>query len=267
MNRLHKVLQDTGIKLDLVATDLMGKSGRAMLDALIAGTTDPAVLADLARGLLRKKLPALREALEGRFDSDHALLVGRILAHIDYLDEAVDELSVAIEKQLGPLAPAVELLCTIPGVGRRAAEVISAETGGDMTAFPTAKHLVSWAGMCPGNDESAGKRRSGKTRKGSKWLSQTLVECAKSANRGKNTYLAAQYARLRARRGANKATIAVCHSILTAVWHMLRTGETYTDPGADFFARRDPERTRKRLVDQLQRLGYTVTLQESTPAT
>src|SRR3954470_20581191 len=143
MNRLHKVLQDTGIKLDLVATDLMGKSGRAMLDALIAGTTDPAVLADLARGLLRKKLPALREALEGRFDSDHAVLVGRILAHIDYLDEAVDELSVAIEKQLGPLAPAVELLCTIPGVGRRAAEVIIPETGGAMTALRAAKPPAS----------------------------------------------------------------------------------------------------------------------------
>jgi hypothetical protein len=144
--------------------------------------------------------------------------------------------------------------------------VIIAETGGDMTAFPTAKHLASWAGMCPGNDESAGKRRSGKTRKGSKWLSQTLVECAKSANRSKNTYLAAQYARLRARRGPNKATIAVCHSILTAVWHMLSTGETYADPGGDFFARRDPERTRKRLVGQLERLGYTVTLQQAAAA-
>ena len=140
--------------------------------------------------------------------------------------------------------------------------MIIAETGGDMTVFPTAKHLASWAGMCPGNDESAGKRRSGKTRKGSKWLGQTLVECAKTANRSKDTYLAAQYARLRARRGANKATIAVCHSILTAAWHMLQTGETYTDPGGDFFARRDPERTRKRLVGQLERLGYTVTLQE-----
>jgi transposase len=236
MNRLHKVMQDTGIKLDCVATDMMGKSGRAMLDALVAGTTDPVVLADLARGQLRKKIPALRAALEGRFDVEHALVVGRILAHIDYLDEAIDELSAAIEEQLGPFAPAVELLCTIPGVGRRAAEVIIAETGGDMTVFPSAKHLASWAGMCPGNDESAGKRRSGKTRKGSKWLSQTLVECAKSANRSKNTYLAAQYARLRARRGANKATIAVCHSILTAVWHMLNTGETYTDPGGDFFA-------------------------------
>jgi transposase len=266
MNRLHKVMQDTGIKLDTVATDMMGKSGRAMLDALVSGTTDPVVLADLARGQLRKKLPALRAALEGRFDSEHVLVVGRILAHIDYLDEAIDELSGAIEEQLGPFAPAVELLCTIPGVGRRAAEVIIAETGGDMTAFPTAKHLASWAGMCPGNDESAGKRRSGKTRKGSKWLSQTLVECAKSANRSKNTYLAAQYARLRARRGPNKATIAVCHSILTAVWHMLSTGETYADPGGDFFARRDPERTRKRLVGQLERLGYTVTLQQAAAA-
>jgi transposase len=266
MNRLHKVMQDTGIKLDTVATDMMGKSGRAMLDALVSGTTDPVVLADLARGQLRKKLPALRAALEGRFDSEHVLVVGRILAHIDYLDEAIDELSGAIEEQLGPFAPAVELLCTIPGVGRRAAEVIIAETGGDMTAFPTAKHLASWAGMCPGNDESAGKRRSGKTRKGSKWLSQTLVECAKSANRSKNTYLAAQYARLRARRGPNKATIAVCHSILTAVWHMLSTGETYADPGGDFFARRDPERTRKRLVGQLERLGYTVTLKEEAAA-
>ena len=266
MNRLHKVMQDTGIKLDTVATDMLGKSGRAMLDALICGTTDPGVLADLARGKLRKKLPALRAALEGRFDAEHVLVVGRILAHIDYLDEAIDELSAAIEQQLGPFAPAVELLCTIPGVGRRAAEVIIAETGGDMSVFPTAKHLASWAGMCPGNDESAGKRRTGKTRKGSKWLSQTLVECAKSANRSKNTYLAAQYARLRARRGANKATIAVCHSILTAVWHMLNTGETYTDPGGDYFARRDPGRTRKRLVGQLERLGYTVTVQEGAAA-
>jgi transposase len=261
-NRLHKVMQETGIKLDCVATDILGKSGRAMLDALVQGTTDPVVLADLSRGLLRKKIPALQEALEGRFESEHALIVGRILAHIDYLDESIAELSAAIEEQLGPFAPAVELLCTIPGVGRRAAEVIIAETGGDMSAFPSAKHLASWAGICPGNDESAGKRRSGRTRKGSKWLRGTLVECAKAANRSKDTYLAAQYVRLRARRGANKATIAVCHSILTAVWHMLQTGETYTDPGGDFFARRDPERTRKRLVTQLERLGYNVTLDE-----
>jgi transposase len=265
-NRLHKVMQDTGIKLDCVASDLLGKSGRAMLDALVRGTTDPVVLADLARGRLRPKIPALREALAGRFDAEHALIVGRILAHIDYLDEAIDELSSAIEEQLGPFEKAVELLTTIPGIARRSAEVIIAETGGDMSAFPTAKHLASWAGMCPGNDESAGKRRSGKTRKGSKWLRHDLAECAKAASRTKNTYLAAQYARLRVRRGANKATVAVAHSILTAVWHMLQTGQTYTDPGGDFFARRDPERTRKRLVAQLQRLGYNVTLQEDAQA-
>ena len=148
-NRLHKMLEDTGIKLDCVATDLLGKRGRAMLDALLAGTTDPQLLADLARGQLRKKLPALREALEGRFDAEHALVVGQILAHMDFLDESIDRLSTAIEDQIAPFAAAVELLGTIPGVQRRAAEVIIAETGGDMTAFATAGHLASWAGVCP----------------------------------------------------------------------------------------------------------------------
>jgi transposase len=185
--RLHKLMEDTGIKLDCVASDLLGKSGRAMLDALIAGTTDPAVLAELAHGKLRAKLPALREALQGRFDTQHALIIGRILAHIDYLDESIAELSVQIEQQIAPLAPAVELLCTIPGIQRRTAEVLIAETGGDMTAFPTAKHLASWAGICPGNDESAGKRRSGRTRKGSKWLRAALTEAAKAASRTKDT--------------------------------------------------------------------------------
>jgi transposase len=266
-NRLHKVMQDTGIKLDCVASDLLGKSGRAMLDALVGGTTDPAVLADLARGQLRKKIPALQEALQGRFGAEHRLVVGRILAHIDFLDESIEQLSGEIEAQLGPFGnQQVELLCTIPGVQRRTAEVIIAETGGDMTKFATAKHLASWAGVCPGNDESAGKRRSGKTRKGSKWLRQTLTEAAKAAARTKNTYLAAQYARLRVRRGANRATVAVAHSILVAAWHMLQTGETYADPGGDYYARRDPERTTRRLIAQLERLGHTVTLQEQQVA-
>lgn len=263
-NRLHKVMQDTGIKLDSVASDLLGKSGRAMLDALVAGTTDPQVLAELARGQLRKKLPALREALEGRFSAKHALIVGQILAHIDFLDEAIDRLSDAIEEQLGPFGQAqVELLCTIPGVQRRAAEVLIAETGGDMTKFPTAGHLVSWAGVCPGNDESAGKRRSGRTRRGSKGLRQTLTESARAAARTKDTYLAARYARLRVRRGSNRAATAVIHSILIAAWHMLQTGETYRDPGGDYYLRRDPERVTRRLVAQLERLGHTVTLQQA----
>ena len=266
-NRLHKLLEDTGIKLDCVATDLLGRSGRAMLDALVSGTTDPQLLADLARGQLRKKLPALREALEGRFDSEHALVVGQILAHIDFLDESIERLSAAIEEQIAPFAAAVELLCTIPGVQRRAAEVIIAETGGDMTAFATAGHLASWAGVCPGNDDSAGKRRSGRTRKGSKWLRGTLIEAARAAARTRDTYLAAQYHRVRARRGANKASLAVAHSLLVAVWHMLQTGETYLDPGGDYYTRRDPARTTRRLVTQLERLGYSVTLEEQRVAT
>jgi transposase len=264
--RLHKLMEDTGIKLDNVASDILGKSGRAMLEALIAGTTDPAVLADLAQGKLRRKLPALREALHGRFEAEHALIVGRILAHIDYLDESIAELSQAIEEQIAPFEPAVELLCTIPGVQRRTAEVIIAETGGDMSAFPTAKHLASWAGVCPGNDESAGKRRSGRTTKGSKWLRAALIEAAKAASRTKNTYLAAQYQRLRARRGHNKATTAIAHSMLTAAWHMLQTGETYNDPGSDYFTRRDPERHTRRLIAQLERLGHTVRLQKGAAA-
>jgi transposase len=262
-NRLHKLLEDTGIKLDCVASDVLGKSGRAMLDALVAGTTDPELLADLAKGRLRAKIPALREALEGRFDAQHALIVGQILAHLDFLDEAIERLSDAIEEQIAPFAHAVELLCTIPGVQRRTAEVILAETGADMTAFPSAAHLASWAGVCPGNDQSAGKRRSGKARKGSKWLRGALAEAALAATRTKDSYLAAQYRRLAARRGHNKALTAVAHSILVAAWHMLQTGETYNDPGGDYFARRDPERLTRRLVAQLQRLGHNVTLQEA----
>ena len=264
--RLHKLMEDTGIKLDCVASDLLGKSGRAMIAALIAGTTDPHVLAELAQGKLRAKLPALREALQGRFDEHHALIIGRILAHIDYLDDAIGEISDAVEQQIAPLARQVDLLCTIPGIARRTAEVLIAETGGDMSVFPTAGHLASWAGMCPGNDESAGKRRSGRTRNGSKWLRATLIEAAKAASRTRDTYLAAQYQRLRIRRGANKATTAIAHSMLVAAWHMLQTGEIYTDPGSDYYTRRDPEKTTRRLIAQLERLGHTVTLQPATPA-
>jgi transposase len=264
-NRLHKILEDTGIKLDCVASDILGKSGRAMLDALVAGTTDPAILADLAKGRLRAKIAALTEALEGRFDSEHALIVSAILAHLDFLDEQIDRLSDAIGAQLGPFATAVELLCTIPGVQRRTAEVIIAETGGDMTVFPTARHLASWAGACPGNDQSAGKRRSGRTRKGSRWLSIALTEAALAATRTKDTYLAAQYRRLRTRRGHKRALGAVKHSILVAAWHMLSTGELYREPGGDYFERRrDPQREINRLIASLERLGANVTIGPAT---
>lgn len=263
-NRLHKVIQETGIKIDCVATDLLGKSGRAMLDALISGNTNPEQVADLALGRLRKKIPQLQEALEGHLQPEHKLVIRRILAHIDFLNESIDQLSEEIEEHIRPFASAVELLQTIPGVGRYTAEVIIAETGGDMSVFPTAKHLTSWAGVCPGNDQSAGKRRSGKTTKGSKWLRGALIEAAKSAARTKDTYLAAQYARLRVRRGANRASVGVANSILTAGWHMLATGEIYNDLGGDYFATRDPQRTTRRLITQLERLGHTVTLQPTT---
>ena len=259
--RLHKILEDTGIKLGCVASDILGKSGREMLDALVAGTTDPAVLADLSRGVLRKKIPALREALEGRFDSEHTLIVGQILAHIDFLDEAIDRLSVEIEERIRPFAAQRDLLMTIPGVKQRTAEVLIAEIGVDMTTFPTPKHLASWAGVCPGQNESGGKKRSGKTRKGSKWLRATLTEAALAATKTKDSYLAAQYQRLRGRRGHSKAVTAVGHSILTATWHMLTNGELYNDPGGDYFSRQDPDRTTRRLVRQLEALGHDVTLQ------
>ncbi len=262
-NRLHKALEDTGIKLDCVATDILGVSGRAMLDALVAGTTDPELLAELARGRLRKKLPALREALEGRFDGLHALLIGAILAHLDFLDEQIERLSEAIEEQLRPFAAAVELLRSIPGIETRTAETIIAEVGTEMRVFPSARHLASWAGQCPGNDQSAGKRRSGRTRKGSKWLDQALKEAATAAIRTRDSYLQAQYQRLRPRIGHGRALGAVKHTILCSCWHMLTTGELYRDLGSDHFRRRDPERQTRRLVAQLEALGHTVTLHEA----
>jgi transposase len=259
-NRLHKALEDTGIKLDCVASDILGASGRLMLDALIQGTTDPEVLAELAKGALRRKIPALREALEGRFDRHHALWIGAILSHIDFLDEQIDGLSEMIEEEIRPFALAVELLCSIPGIQHRGAQCIIAEIGVDMSVFATAKHLASWAGQCPGNDQSAGKRRSGKTRKGSKWLDYTLEEAAMAALRAKDNYLTAQYQRLRPRRGHKKALGAVKHSLLCAIWHMLQTGELYRDLGGDYFHTRDPERQTSRLVKQLEALGHHVTL-------
>ena len=259
-NRLHKILEDTGIKLGCVASDILGKSGRDMLDALVSGTTDPNVLADLARGQLRKKLPALREALVGRFQDEHALIVGQILAHIDFLDEAIDRLSAEIEQQIAPFAAQRDLLMSIPGVKQRAAEVLISEIGVDMSVFPTPKHLASWAKVSPGNDQSAGKRRSGKTGKGDKWLRATLNESANAAARTKDSYHAAQYQRLRGRRGHSKAVTAVGHSILTAAWHMLQTGELYRDLGGDYFIRQNPDRLTKRLVRQLHALGHQVTL-------
>ncbi|MGZ6725773.1 MAG: IS110 family RNA-guided transposase, partial [Solirubrobacteraceae bacterium] len=238
-NRLHKALEDTGIKLDCVVTDILGKSGRAMLDALCEGTTDPEILAELAKGRLRAKLPALREALEGRFDTHHALLIGAILAHLDFLDEQIGRLSEAIEEQLRPVQAHVDLLRSLTGIETRTAQNILAEIGTDMSVFPTAGHCASWAGQCSGNDQSAGKRRSGKTRKGSKWLNDALKNAAMAAIRTNDSYLQAQYQRLRPRIGHGRALGAVKHSIICAIWHMLTTGELYHDLGGDYFRKRD----------------------------
>ena len=260
--RLHKALEDSGIKLDCVATDILGKSGRAMLDALCRGTTDPEVLADLAHGKLRRKIPQLKHALEGRFEPLHALLVSSILAHLDFLDEQIERLSEAIEARLRPCAAAVELLRSLDGIETRTAQNVLAEIGVDMSVFPTAGHLASWAGQCPGNDQSAGKRKSGKTRKGSKWLNDALKDAAMAAIRTNDSYLQAQYQRLRPRIGHGRAIGAVKHSIICACWHMLTTGELYRDLGGDYYRRQNPERQTRRLVAQLERLGHKVNLEQ-----
>ena len=262
VQRRDKVLQDAGIKLSAVAPDVLGVSGRAMLAALVEGTRDPAGLGELAKGQLRKTLPQRREALVGRFRGHHALLVGELLAHIEDLEDAIERLSQEGERRLGPFAREVELLDTIPGIDRRAAEVILAEIGAAMTRFPTARHLASWAGRCPGNDESAGKRRTGRRRKGSKWLAITLTECANSVVRSKRTSRASQYARIKGRRGHKKAIGAVAHSILTIAYHVLQRGRPYAELGPDYLLLRDnAEAYTKRLVRQLERLGHKVTLE------
>jgi transposase len=259
--RLHKVLEDAGIKLSSVTSRVLTKSGREMIDALIAGQRDPNVLAEMAKGRMRSKIPQLAEALAGRFDEHHALLCAAMLARIDQADTTIDGLTDAIDVLLDPCEAAVTLLVTIPGVQRRTAQVILAEIGADMSRFPTSGHLASWAGMCPGNNESAGKHRSGTTRHGSKWLRIALIEAAHAAARTKDTYLAAQYGRLRSKRGPSKAAVAVGHSILVIAWNLLTTGETYNDLGGDYFEkRRNSAARQRRLVAQLEAMGHTVTL-------
>jgi transposase len=266
--RLDKILQDAGVKLSSVASDILGKSGRAMLGALVAGTTDVAVLADLVRGRLRTKIPALRKALQSRFSGHHAVIVSAILAKLDFLEELIASLSAEIETAIAPFSSQVQLLDTIPGVDQRTAQGLLAEIGADMQVFTTASRLASWAAVCPGNHESAGRSASGKTRKGPRWLGIYLHDAAMSAVRTKNSYLAAQYARLRPRLGHNKALVAVEHSILVAIFHMLQRDQPYYELGADYFVRReDPDRRARKLIRQLQAIGYTVHAQPPpTPA-
>src|SRR5262249_23554058 len=262
-NRLHKFLEDAGIKLASVATDVLRVSGRAMLEALVHGTTDPEVLAELARGKLRAKLPALRQALAGRFRPHHAFLVSQLLAHVDYLDDTIATLSERVEAVIAPFAEEVARLDTIHGVARRTAEVLIAELGVDMSQFPTERHLASWAGLCPGNNESAGKHKSGQTRRGNRWLRATLVEAALAAIRKPNSAFAARYRRVMRHRGHKKAVIAVAHAMLVTAYHLLARQTAYHELGADYFDHRHAERVTRRAIESLERQGYLVTLERA----
>ncbi len=258
--RLQKLLESANIKLSAVATNVLGASGRDMLAALLDGEEDPAVLAELARGKLRAKLPALRQALEGRVRPVHRVLLGELLGHIAYLDEAIARLHDEIERHLAPFSEAAERLQTIPGVSATAAATIVAEIGVDAARFPSAKHLASWAGVCPGNRQSGGKRLSGKPTKGNAWLRAVLGEVAWAAARTRDTYLRAQFERLARRRGRKKAVVAVGHTILVIIYHLLRTGRDYQELGADYFTTLDSDRVTQHHVQRLSQLGYEVTL-------
>jgi transposase len=263
INRMQNVLEDANIKLASVVTDIRGVSARSMLEALIAGERDLSVMAELARGPMRSKRAELEEALRGHFLPHHRFLLTEHLSHIDYLDEAIDRVSQAIEEHLADEQEAIALLDTIPGVSQRTAEILIAEIGTDMSRFPSAKHLASWAGMCPGHHESAGKRLSGKTRKGSRWLRQVLVEIAHVAAKTKETYLAAQYRRIAARRGKKRALVALGHTVLGIAYQLLTRQQPYHDLGVAYFDKLEQNRVKRRLVHRLERMGYEVVLQQS----
>ena len=265
VNRLHKLLEGANLKLGAVASDVLGKSGRDMLEAILAGEGDPQTLAERARGRLRAKLPLLRQALDGRVQAFQRVVLRHLLDQMDFLERQLAHLVVEIEERLAPVAEAVAvaLLETIPCVGHTAATTSVAELGDDMSRFASAKHLASWAGVCPGNKQSAGKRLGGKTTNGNTWLRAILGEVAWSIAHTSNTYLAAQYHRLARRRGRQKAIVAVCHTLVIIIYHLLRDRAPYHDLGADYFERLDTSRLQRHDVQRLQTLGFTVTL---TPA-
>jgi transposase len=264
VNRVHKVLESANLKLTSVATDVMGASGRAILAEVLQGTASPAIMADLAKGRLRAKRDQLIKALEGRVKAHHRFVLTELLCQIDNLDEAVDRFDQQIQEYCRPFEEAVQHLDTIPGVARETAEIIVAEIGTDMKRFPSAAHLAAWAGVAPGSNESAGKRRSGKTRKGDRPWGVALNQAAHGASHTKNTYLAAQYHRLAARRGKKKAIMAVAHSILVIAYHLILRKEDYRELGGDYFDKRRPEATANHLVKRLEALGYMVNIQSQT---
>jgi len=267
--RLQKTLEDANIKLDSTISNIIGLSGRRMIEAMVAGESNPETLAGLADRRIKASPQELSEALRGRLTRHHRFLLGLHLGHIDAIDAAIDKIDQEVEAGLQPFRDAIELLTTIPGVSDVAAQGIVAEIGLDMSRFPTAGHLVSWAGLCPRSDESAGKRRSTRVRKGDGWLKTLLVQCAWAASKTKATYLHSQFVRVRARRGAKKAIVAVAASILTAAYHMISTGTVYRDLGPTHFDQRRKEARARRLLASLRRLGYVssrATLQAASTA-
>ncbi|TDW26916.1 IS110 family transposase [Cryobacterium psychrophilum] len=260
IQRLEKFLESSGIKLSSVVSNLLGVSSRMMLDALVAGERDPQVLSALAQGRLKAKIPELIEALNGRFSDHHAMMVRAHLKQIDTFTECIDAFTLEIEAAMEPFQAARDALETIPGISTRIAEVIIAETGGDMSVFPTAGHLASWAGVCPGSNESAGRVKSSHILPGNKHLKAALGTAAMAAAHSKTSYLAVKYRRIAARRGPMKAVVALEHTILTAVWNMLTTGEIYQDLGLDHYTSLNPDRLKNRALKQLHNLGYEVTI-------
>ena len=263
IQRLEKVLQDAGLKITSVASALWSVSSREIIEALISGTRDPAVLAQMAKGRMRSKMERLEEALSGNFGSHHALLCRQIIDHIDFLDRSIAALTEEVTARLVPFEAATAIICSLPGISKATAEVIVAETGADMSRFPTPGQLCAWAGVAPASYESAGKRRPAGTRHGSQWLKRAVIEAARAAARTKGTYYSAQYARIARRRGPNKAAVAVANSMLATIWYLLTNGAFFEDPGADYFERRhDPAIEAKRLARRIEALGFDVNFTE-----
>jgi transposase len=261
VNRLQKFLEAANIKLSSVATDVMGVSGRAMLEALLSGSTDPQVLSELAKGRLRKKLPELKKALEGRFRAHHRFMVAEVLTHLDFLDEAIERISQEVTNRIAPFSKIVESLDLIPGINARVAEGVLSEMGVEMSCFPTDGHAASWAGLCPGNHESAGKRKSGRIRKGNQWLRRYLTEAAWAAIRKKGSYLSALYHRLVVRRGKKKAIVAVAHRLLVIIYHMIKDQASYRELGSDHFNKLNAAYVQRHHVKRLESLGFKVILE------
>jgi transposase len=266
VQRLQKFLEGANIKLASVASNVMGVSGRAMLEALTAGSTDPQVLSELAKGRLRKKLPELKKALEGRFRSHHGFMVAEILTHLDFLDEAIERVSQEVSNRIIPFSRKVELMDLIPGINQRVAEGVLSEMGADMSFFPSHRHAASWAGLCPGNNESAGKRKSGRVRKGNQWLRRYLIEASWAAVQKRGTYLSALYHRLVPRRGKKKAIVAVAHTLLVMIYHILKDQVPYRELGSDYFNKLNAAYVQRHHVKRLESLGFKVILEPLSEA-